>query len=596
MAKTLRAWQRQALTEATALFRNNETDMSVEAGVGSGKTYFACTAAGIGTAMERGDFIIVVTINRRCQRQWVRTAKECGIPLRRVSGNAGLAKGLPSDVKGYVCTYASMGTFPDLHASFCGGHRTIVIFDEVHHINEDGQTSWGPAAITAFGSAAFRLSLSGTYFSSNGARIPFARMKPMAGSNAQFEYDPHVRYSYGDSVADQHCRRIVFKPFDGPIEYKREGERNFKVATFADDIDQSDFGNRLWAACQVKGIDGQPNQMLNEMLWQANRRLDDLRAAGHTKAGGLIICNDTGHARQVRTAIEKISGKKAVLVLNDEEGSDEALDAYANGSSAWLVAVKMVTEGVDIPRLRIGIYLSNTTKPLSFIQFLGRMVRHNKGDASTNPPVPGDPRGEAYCYYPADERLVEIANQVEEEMRVAIDLRQKQTQPGGGADEEADRERRAYQAGAVDGGEQDNVIAGDLYNTDEIEIADQLRTKWPHLAEEHLVDMVKFVREARAAQKAPPPPPPPPPGDEEDHDSLRKDCQALARKLALQSGKDFNVVHTEANRATGIIKAETATIEQLKDKRAWLEEQLTMVFDPIDLSNKLHEAFGDDAA
>lgn len=40
-----------------------------------------------------------------------------------------------------------------------------------------------------------------------------------------------------------------------------------------------------------------------------------------------------------------------------------------------LINPRMVSEGVDIPRLRVGIYATNITKELTFRQIIGRVVR-----------------------------------------------------------------------------------------------------------------------------------------------------------------------------------------------------------------------------
>ena len=565
-------WQADALDLVRDLITAHETDISVAAGVGSGKTYFASRVCEFALTAGHVEQIIVVTINRRCQRQWFRTLKQLNLPLKLAKGgNKSLKDGLPPDVIGYITTYASMGSFPDLHSAYCGAQRTFVVFDEVHHLNEDDQTQWGKQAKTAFDSASFRLCLSGTFFSSTGAPIPFARMQPRDGSNAIFEYDPHVRYSYGESVADGICRRIVFKPWDGPIEYKREDDTHFRTSTFADDIDPRDIGLRLWSACQPKGLRQQPNEMLEEMLFQAHRRLMDLRAAGHERAGGLIVCNEKLQARQIHAIIERISGHKAALVLDDEPGSEQTIDSFATGFMPWMVAIRMVTEGVDIPRLRVGVYASNVVQRLTFVQFIGRFVRWFKGDTNQKP----DSAGESYVFFPGDARLRETASAIEQEMREAIDLREARNGGGGGGGGGG-----FYQSGDVRGEERDNLIAGALFRADEIEIAEGLRLQWPNLAEQQLLEMIKFVRAAGrpAASREHSPFDPP---EEEDHDSIRRDCQRLARRLASIRGCDFNEAHLNANRAVGIGNVELATIEQLKAKRAWLREQIDAGWPPL---------------
>jgi len=569
MSSPYRQWQSKAIELATKLLNiRNENDMSVAAGVGSGKTYFSCGVAEIAMELGRAEQIIVVTINRRCQRQWSKQMKQLGITLKLLSGNSSLKDGLPPDCAGYITTYASVGAFCDLHAAFCGTKKTFVIFDEVHHLNDAEEAKWGRAARVAFDSASFRLCLSGTFFSSNGAPIPFARMQPSNGSNDVFEYDPHVNYSYGESVAEGICRRVIFKPFDGSIEYKRENDTQFRVSTFADNIDPKDKGLRLWASCQSKGASGQPNMMLEEMLFHANRQLMDLRTAGHERAAGLIVCSEKAQARQVRELIQRISGHRAVLVLDDEPGSDQAIDSFAHGFAPWLVAIRMVTEGVDIPRLRVGVYLSNVVQKLTFIQFLGRVVRHFKGDQSRK----GDPSGEGYIFFPGDERLMEVSISIEKEIKEAIDLREKNRRDEGGG---GGAGPGAYQSGQVDGEERDNVVAGEMFSVDEIKIAERLRLQWPNLAEEQIINMVKFVRTAQSAPQHPrqsefdlna--------DDDEDHDDIRKQCQKLAQKMAKTRELEFNDVHLAANRAVGITNINIATVEQLKAKRAWLREQL----------------------
>ena len=569
MSEPLRKWQKQAIEVATNLLNSNATDMSVAAGVGSGKTYFGCRVSETAIALGRAEQIIVVTINRRCQKQWAKKMKQLGMPLKILSGNGSLKNGLPADVCGYITTYASMGMFPDLHAAFCGSKKTIVIFDEVHHINEDEKTLWGKQAKIAFDSAEFRLCLSGTFFSSNGALIPFARMKPRDGANNIFEYDPHVTYSYGESVADGICRRITFKPFDGPpgIEYKRSDETDFKTSNFADNIDPKDIGLRLWAACRpTSDKDGSPIVMLEKMLFSANQRLMDLRASGHDRAGGLIVCSEKSQARDIRALMQKISGHKVVLVLDDEPGANDAIDSFAHGFMPWMVAINMVTEGVDIPRLRIGVYLSNKTKKLTFVQFLGRMVRHFKGEGLLKP----DPAGEGYVFYPGDQRLKEIAAAVEMEVQEAIDLREKSggDEGGGGGGGTGN-----YQVGSADGEERDNIIAGEMFSAEEIAIAEKLRMQWPNLADEQILSMVRFVR-ASKPQPTSPPQSPFDPDDGEDHDSLRIDCQKLAQRLAKMRDLEFNDAHSTANKVVGILNIDTATIAQLKAKKAWLREQV----------------------
>jgi hypothetical protein len=70
----------------------------------------------------------------------------------------------------------------------------------------------------------------------------------------------------------------------------------------------------------------------------------------------------------------------------------------------------MVSEGVDIPRLRVGVYATAAKTPLVFRQIVGRFVR----TISRRPPEP------SWLYIPADPVLREHAAAVQQELRHAL--------------------------------------------------------------------------------------------------------------------------------------------------------------------------------
>ena len=62
-------------------------------------------------------------------------------------------------------------------------------------------------------------------------------------------------------------------------------------------------------------------------------------------------------------------------MLSDEAEASSRIEAFANGTSRWMVAVRMVSEGVDVPRLAVGVYATSASTPLFFAQAIGRFVR-----------------------------------------------------------------------------------------------------------------------------------------------------------------------------------------------------------------------------
>jgi superfamily II DNA or RNA helicase len=96
------------------------------------------------------------------------------------------------------------------------------------------------------------------------------------------------------------------------------------------------------------------------------------------------------------------------VVVSDNKTAEHDLATYRDdGASRWAVAVKMVSEGVDIPRLMVAVYASNVTSTLFFRQFVGRFVRMRQPGA-----------GEvASIFMPRDRRLVKEAAEINAEVR-----------------------------------------------------------------------------------------------------------------------------------------------------------------------------------
>src|SRR5262249_45293944 len=112
-----------------------------------------------------------------------------------------------------------------------------------------------------------------------------------------------------------------------------------------------------------------------QVLRAADARLQILRSADIPDAGGLVIATDQTVARAYARLLHDICGEKPAVVLSDDAGASDKIDAFARSTQRWLVAVRMVSEGVDIPRLAVGVYATSASTPLFFAQAIGRFVR-----------------------------------------------------------------------------------------------------------------------------------------------------------------------------------------------------------------------------
>src|SRR5690606_8840024 len=100
--------------------------------------------------------------------------------------------------------------------------------------------------------------------------------------------------------------------------------------------------------------------------------------------GGLVIATDQAAARAYAEILTRLTGTPPTLVLSDDEGSGDRITQFAQGTQRWMVAVRMVSEGVDVPRLCVGVYATSAATPLYFAQAIGRFVRaRRRGELAT---------------------------------------------------------------------------------------------------------------------------------------------------------------------------------------------------------------------
>jgi len=211
---------------------------------------------------------------------------------------------------------------------------------------------------------------------------------------------PDVTYTYADAVREGICRPVTFIPYDGVLQW-RSGD-DVVEASFADALAGREAARRYRTAISVDLPDGLP-----KILAAAHAKLEEVRAGGHRDAGGLVVAADSAHARAIAAILKAVTGRAPTVVLHTDAKAAEKLAAFTRSTERWIVAVNMVSEGVDIPRLRVGVYATAAKTPLIFRQIVGRFVRT----------LPGRPADMSWLYLPGDPVLQAHANEVERELR-----------------------------------------------------------------------------------------------------------------------------------------------------------------------------------
>ncbi len=417
-ADKLRAWQAEALD---LYFEREPRDFLAAATPGAGKTTFALRLATELIARRVVDQITVVAPTEHLKKQWADAAHRVGIRLNPEFKNSHGFGG--RRFHGVAVTYAQVAVRAAHHRSLTESARTLVILDEVHHGGD--ALSWGDAIREAFDSATRRLSLTGTPFRSDTAPIPFVSYLPDEHGVRLSQTD--YNYGYGRALRDGVVRPVLFMAYAGKMRWRtRMGD---EMEARLGQGDTKDVTAQAWrTALDPAG------EWIPTVLRAADQRLSEVRHS-IPDAGGLVIATDQITARAYASVLREISGEEPTVVLSDEKESSDRIDAFSRGDSRWMVAVRMVSEGVDVPRLSIGVYATSAATPLYFAQAIGRFVRARR-------------RGEtASIFIPSIPALIALANTLELERDHALD-RESTAEDGldDGLLDQANRQEKASEA------------------------------------------------------------------------------------------------------------------------------------------------------
>ena len=357
-APSLRAWQTTAMRQ---YFEQQPRDFLAVATPGAGKTTFALSVAAELLGRRLVDRITVVAPTEHLKLQWAEAAARAGIPIDPTYA-AGKGK-TSQDFVGIAVTYAGVAVNPLAMRIRTERFKTLVILDEVHHAGD--AMSWGEGVREAFEPATRRLALTGTPFRSDINPIPFVTYAP--GNDGVPRSVADFTYGYAHALADHVVRPVLFMAYSGEMTWRtRAGDEI--AARLGEPLTKDLTAQALRTALDPSG------SWIPSVLAAADSRLTEVRR--HVPdAGGLVIASDQDTARSYAKTLRQITGEPATVVLSDEKSSSKKITEFTDSDRRWMVAVRMVSEGVDVPRLAVGVYATRTSTPLFFAQAVGRFVR-----------------------------------------------------------------------------------------------------------------------------------------------------------------------------------------------------------------------------
>src|SRR5919205_609856 len=396
-ARPLRAWQQAALERYE---ESSPKDFLVTATPGAGKTTFALTLAARLLGRREVARVVVVCPTDHLRLQWADAADRVGIVLDPGLTNA--VGPVRAGTSGYVTTYAQVAGKPMLHAARATAVKTVVILDEVHHAG-DG-LSWGEAVEEAYGFAARRLCLTGTPFRTKpDERIPFVRYEEdgfegdLGDGEVGLVSRADYTYGYKDALADSVVRPVVFAAYTGTSRWRNSAGE--VVAASLSEAGTRSVEMQAWrTALDPKG------QWVPHVIAAMDDRITHLREeGGMPDAAGLILASDQDDARAYAKIVRRVTGKAPELILSDDPKASKKIERFATGSARIAVCVRMVSEGVDVPRAAVLAWMTSYRTPLFFAQAVGRVVRARAAHES------------ATVFLPAVRPLLALAATMEEQ-------------------------------------------------------------------------------------------------------------------------------------------------------------------------------------
>jgi superfamily II DNA or RNA helicase len=410
----LRPWQAQALQKASKWLVEDHMDRHflINVAPGAGKTLASCAIAQTLIFNSKIDRVIVIAPRAEVVNQWAEDFRwVTGRHMSKVTARDGDIEALGIDV---CATWAAVqGLLPEFQA-VCRNSRVLVICDEHHHAAVEA--AWGNGANGAFINAKYVLVLTGTPIRSDGAQSIWLAYDD-AGAISHPDEGTYT-LTYGEAVELGYCRPVTFHRHEGKFTVVLDGGQSVRISGQKSVELPREFARipglqhaldfyRLARTPQYKRDNKTPllTGYQSTMLEWGSQKLTDLRHR-MPDAGGLVIAPSIEVAEYMTDLLGMIEGERPFLVHSQMGNPEAKIKAYRNTDKRWLVSVAMVSEGVDIKRLRILVYLPNALTEVAFRQAIGRVVRTAGPDDDTR----------AYVIMPSFETFETYARRVEDEM------------------------------------------------------------------------------------------------------------------------------------------------------------------------------------
>ena len=276
-------------------------------------------------------------------------------------------------------------------------YRVLVVFDEIHHCSGHNpllSNAWGQQILHRIQDrAAFTLALSGTPWRSDERAIALARYSSPEG-HLICDY----RYGLKEAIADGVCRspRIVLLD-NQTVKLTEEFGADSSVRLFPS------IAKLLGESPVTYEELLRHDEVIDQLLGLGCSKLDELRLI-KPDAAGLVVATDIEHAQQIAQALDA-RGVGCRIVTHKTPDAQQVITTFRFSACRWIVAVGMISEGTDIPRLQVCCYLSRIRTELHYRQVLGRVLRRT-----------GETDDQAWLFMLAEQTLQHLAERISDDL------------------------------------------------------------------------------------------------------------------------------------------------------------------------------------
>jgi len=364
-----------------------------EMGTGSGKT--ACgislsrylfdlhkkeVAAWVPCRERKGvRLAVVITHSTAVRDEWVREVERFATldPAARMAVINPMGSGwtdvnspmaFPENGTIIVASPQTLGTPENRHALDLMIHKVdgevAVIIDEVHHYADSN--SWGAFVSASTASARITCGLSGTPYRHDDGAI----LGVNTGDRSELVTD--YRYTKARAISDGVVAMLRFQTVDCVFEDTEQSSGRILTSKYMSSAKNDEADNFLREALRPGAA------TLDACLQTAVVELEKIRANSLLlpRPAGAIQCATKSQLHYIQAFLTALGYRVLSTFSGDGQKVSDIITRFRDGEGDWILGVKRLTEGLNIPRLRIGLQVNyNLTTRQAFEQFCGRLER-----------------------------------------------------------------------------------------------------------------------------------------------------------------------------------------------------------------------------